>query len=283
MKQLSASALLKLSRPPNGLMMFFAVLIGVLFSENRNINIETAVYAFVTSFGLTSSSMALNDYFDKEVDLVNNPSRPIPSGQISESKAVVFAGFTAFVGLSAAFLTSMPCGLMASFTYVVAALYNWFLKKTGFLGNLVVSFTVVAPFIYGSLLSDGTVTSRVLILALLAFLANTGREVIKGMTDVEGDAVRKVSTIARKHGLPAAAKLGAAFYLTAVALSPLPYLLNVVGALYMPVVAVADAGFIYSSIIVLQSPTSGTARKQKNLTLVWMLLALISFAVGGIF
>ncbi|MCX8201158.1 MAG: geranylgeranylglycerol-phosphate geranylgeranyltransferase [Candidatus Caldarchaeum sp.] len=277
-----AKSFLKLSRPPNGLLMFFAVLIGVLFSEKQNVTFETGFYAFVTAFGLTSSSMALNDYFDKEVDAVNNPSRPIPSGEISPRAALLFAVFTAFAGLFTAFQTSPECLAFASLTYLVSASYNIFLKKTGFFGNLAVSFTVVAPFLYGSLLSDASISQRIVVLALLAFLANTGREVIKGMTDVEGDALRQVNTIARKYGLGRAAQLGATLYLSAVVLSPLPYLLNIVGPYYLTAVAAADVGFVFSSIKILKNPSPQTARKQKNLTLVWMFLALLSFAVGGV-
>ncbi|MDW8084343.1 MAG: UbiA family prenyltransferase [Candidatus Caldarchaeum sp.] len=273
--------LLRLSRAPNGLMMFFAVLVGVIFSDKKLVTPETAVYAFITSFGLTSSSMALNDYFDREVDAVNNPGRPIPSGQLSPTAAVLFAAFTGAAGLFSAFLTSLSCLLLASLTFTVAIFYNASLKRTGFLGNLAVSYAVVAPFLYGSLLSDGEVSQNVLVLALLAFLANTGREVIKGMTDVEGDAIRKVVTIARKYGLVAASRLGASLYLLAVALSPLPFLLGVVSFYYLPIVFVADAGFIFSSIRILRNPSASEARKQKKLTLLWMFLALLSFAIGG--
>ncbi|MEM4306533.1 MAG: hypothetical protein QXD61_11240, partial [Candidatus Caldarchaeum sp.] len=76
--------------------------------------------------------------------------------------------------------------------------------------------------------------------------------------------------------------VGAGFYIAAVMLSPLPYLLEVVNILYLLLVAVADAGFVYSSIRIIRNPEPGEAKKQKNLTLLWMLLALISFAVGGL-
>lgn len=275
-------AFLKLARPPNGLLMFFAVLVGVLFSEKKSMPTEAVLYSFLTSFGLTSSSMALNDYFDREVDAVNNPSRPIPSGRVSPTAAVIFAALTGFIGLISSYLTSMECLAVAIVAYAVSTSYNWSLKKTGFTGNLAVSFTVVAPFLYGSVLSDKTVGQRVLVLALLAFLANTGREIIKGMTDVEGDAVRNVNTIARRFGMVKAAQLGSAFYLAAVALSPLPYFLNVVGAQYLLAVSAADAGFVFSSVKMLRNPVPAEAKKQKNLTLLWMFLALISFVVGGL-
>lgn len=274
---------LRLTRPPNAILMFLAVLVGVVFSEQRAVSAIHIALAFLTAYGLTGSSMALNDYFDREVDAVNNPTRPIPSGSVSPSSAIGLSAVLGALGLVSAALISPQSLVVASAAFLAASTYNWRLKKTGLPGNMVVSFTVVAPFLYGSVISDGLISGRVGVFALLAFLANTGREVIKGMTDVEGDARRNVMTVARVRGMSAAARLGAALYLTAVALSPLPYLLGVAGPLYLPAVALADAGFIYSSFKLLKNPDPGTARKQKNLTLVWMLTALLSFLLGGLY
>jgi geranylgeranylglycerol-phosphate geranylgeranyltransferase len=274
---------LRLTRPPNAFLMFVAVLVGVVFSEQRNFQTLHILLAFLTAYGLTGSSMALNDYFDREVDAVNNPMRPIPSGSVSPGSAVALSAVLAALGLASAALISPQSLIVASAAFAAASAYNWKLKKTGLAGNMVVSFTVVAPFLYGSVISDGVVSGRVGVFALLAFLANTGREVIKGMTDVEGDARRNVMTIARVRGLQAAARLGAALYLAAVALSPLPYLLGVAGPLYLPAVSLADAGFVYSCFKLLKNPDPETAHRQKNLTLIWMLTALVSFLLGGLY
>ena len=274
---------LRLTRPPNAFLMFVAVLVGVVFSEQRNFQTLHILLAFLTAYGLTGSSMALNDYFDREVDAVNNPTRPIPSGSVSPGSAVALSAVLAALGLASAALISPQSLIVASAAFAAASAYNWKLKKTGLAGNMVVSFTVVAPFLYGSVISDGVVSGRVGVFALLAFLANTGREVIKGMTDVEGDARRNVMTIARVRGLQAAARLGATLYLAAVALSPLPYLLGVAGPLYLPAVSLADAGFVYSCFKLLKNPDPETARRQKNLTLIWMLTALVSFLLGGLY
>ncbi|MEM1946561.1 MAG: geranylgeranylglycerol-phosphate geranylgeranyltransferase [Candidatus Caldarchaeum sp.] len=276
------AAYIRLTRPPNGLLMFFAVVVGIVFSSEKTASLHQIFYALFTSYGLTAASMALNDYFDRDVDRVNNPSRPIPSGAVSPRSALAASFFMAAVGLVAAILTSIQCFAMALTAYAVAVVYNWRLKKTGLPGNLAVSFTVVAPFLYGSILADGYVSGRVFVFAALAFLANTGREVIKGMTDVEGDEKRDVLTVARKHGLTTAAWLGSSLYFSAVALSPLPYLLGIAGLLYMFSVTAADLGFLYSGLKLVANPVAEEAWRQKNLTLVWMFLALLSFLAGGL-
>lgn len=275
-------ALIRLTRPPNGVMMFIAVLVGILFSESRNAAPQAVALAFLTAYGLSGSSMAINDYFDRHVDAINSPDRPIPSGLVPPTSAIILSAILGCIGLAASVLVSTQCFILASISYAAAMLYNSLLKSSGLPGNLLVSFTVVAPFVYGSLMSDGMIGMRVAMFALLAFISNTGREIIKGISDVEGDALRGVRSVARLFGEKRAALLGAAIYTVAVALSPIPYFLGYVSHAYLPVVAAADAGFVYSSISIIRKPDKENALRVKRQTLLWMVIALASFIAGGL-
>lgn len=275
-------ALVALTRPLNSILMYIAVIAGIILSDSKLLQADKLALSFITAYGLCGSSMGFNDYFDKEVDSINAPWRPIPSGAISELEAIITSSALGAIGMISAALTSAPCLLVAFIAFSAALIYNAQLKRSGLLGNVVVSLVVVTPFIYGAALSDGYVSSRLITFILPAFLSNLGREVIKGISDIEGDSIRGVRSIARIKGAHAAARLGAAFYISAVALSPLPYLLNLVSWIYLPLVAAADLGFIYSTTLILRDYSRGSALKVKRMTLAWMLLALIAFIAGSI-
>ncbi|MCD6312454.1 MAG: UbiA family prenyltransferase [Thaumarchaeota archaeon] len=275
-------ALVALTRPPNSILMYIAVIAGIILSDSKLLQADKLALALITAYGLCGSSMGFNDYFDKEVDSINAPWRPIPSGAISELEAVIASSALGAVGMFSAALTSAPCLLVAFIAFSAALIYNAQLKKSGLLGNMVVSLVVVAPFIYGAVLSDGYVSPRLITFILPAFLSNLGREVIKGISDVEGDSLRGVKSVARIRGAHVAARLGAAFYISAVALSPLPYLLSLVSWIYLLLVAAADLGFIYSAILILRNYDRKNALKVKKMTLAWMLLALIAFIAGSL-
>ena len=275
-------ALVVLTRPPNSILMYIAVIAGIILSDSKLLQADKLALAFITAYGLCGSSMGFNDYFDKEVDSINAPWRPIPSGAISELEAVIASSALGAVGMFSAALTSAPCLLVALIAFSAALIYNAQLKKSGLLGNVVVSLVVVAPFIYGAILSDGYVSPRLITFILPAFLSNLGREVIKGISDVEGDSLRGVKSVARIRGAHVAARLGAAFYISAVTLSPLPYLLRLVSWIYLPLVAAADLGFVYSAILILKNYDRKNALKVKKMTLAWMLLALIAFIAGSL-
>lgn len=276
-------ALVQLTRPPNGVLMFVAVLVGLVFSTEQVIALGGIVLSFVTAFCLNGSSMALNDYIDRKVDQINSPTRPIPSGRLKPIEALVFSVFLGFIGEITAALTSLSSLVVATAAYIIALLYNSKLKLYGLVGNMMVSLTVVAPFVYGGVLSDGFVNQRIALFALLAFLANTGREILKGIPDVEGDAIRGIRSIARTMGVRVAARMSALFFLLAVALSWVPLYLGFVSVFYIPFIILTDLGFVYLSYVVYKKQEKNYLLLVKKRVLVMMLVALISFLVGSIF
>jgi geranylgeranylglycerol-phosphate geranylgeranyltransferase len=275
-------ALLRLTRPPNAILMYIAVIAGIVLSDSKSFQPSKLALALITAYGLCGSSMGFNDYFDREVDRVNAPWRPIPSGAVLASEAAAFSAALGALGLASSTLISIQCLAVASLAYAASLVYNAWLKRSGLPGNLIVSVVVAAPFIYGSVLSDGYISPRLATFILPVFLSNLGREVIKGVSDVEGDSLRGVKSIARIMGPRFAARLGASLYMAAVAVSPLPYMLGLVSWTYIPIVAAADAGFAYSAYSISRDYSRENTLKVKSMTLIWMLLGLIAFIAGSI-
>lgn len=277
-----ARALLALTRPPNGVMMFLGVLAGHFVSSGRAPDLPSAALAFLTAYCLNGSSMVVNDVVDLDVDRVNAPGRPLPSGAVGVGEALALAVTLGLVGLASSLLLGTVTFAIAAAFYAIALAYNLRLKPLGLVGNAAVSSTVAAPFLFGSAMASGSLEAGATTLAVLAGLSNLGREVVKGIADVEGDRIRGLRTVALSRGERWAAFTGASFVLAAVALSPLPYLLGVLGWAYLPVVLVADAGFVRSSLSLLRDPRPGNARRVKNQYLLWMLVALIAFLLGSL-
>lgn len=276
------TSLLSLTRPPNGLMMFLAAEAGYFVSSRSLPGFQESLLIFATAYCLNGSSMVVNDVIDLEVDKMNAPWRPLPSGKVGIGAAVVLAVVLGVIGLIASLLVSEVAFLTASIFYIIALLYNFRLKAEGLVGNMAVSSTIAAPFLYGSVIALGSVAFSVAILGMLAFLAGLGREVIKGIPDVVGDRARNFKTIASMHGSEAAARIGASLLIVAVSLSPLPYLFGVLDLKYMAAVAVADVGFLCESLTIIRRHDESTSLKVKRRILLWMFVALLSFIVGAV-
>lgn len=275
---------LRLMRPVNCFMMGVAVIVGAALADPHDLGIYwlNLVYGFVTGFVLTAASMAINDYYDREIDAVNEPNRPIPSGLIKPREALAFAFILTAMGFATAYLTNIFCFVVAIFAWMIFVTYTTLGKRSGLPGNFLVSICVAIPFIYGSATMVNSVELNVLFFAFMAFFSNTGREVTKGIVDVKGDEMQNVRTLAVRYGRKNAAIAATVFYLLAVLLSPIPWVLELVSFWFIPFVAVTDWGLVASSVMLLKDYSRENARKIKNSVLLWFFIGLLAFVAGAV-
>ncbi len=274
----------RITRPVNCFMMGMAIIAGAVIGGGTSAltSLREVVLAFVTGFTLTGSAMSINDYYDRDIDAVNEPGRPIPSGAVKPREALAFSIVLSVAGLVAAWMTCFGCLLIAVFAWVVAMSYATRGKRTGFPGNLMVSTCISLPFVYGELLVTGSVLGTALLFSLLAFLSNTGREIAKGIVDVEGDGVEGMRTIAVSRGTGTAAMAASAFFLSSVFASILPLYLGLVSWWYIPFVALTDLGLVYSSFSLIRDYGRENSRRVKNRVLLLMLSGLVGFSLGSL-
>jgi len=281
-----AIGFIKLIRPANCVMMGFAVIVGAALAEKEMFiqHLQNLLLGFLTGFFLTGAAMIINDYYDREIDAINEPRRPIPSGVISPVEALGYAFILTFVGFAAALLTetvpNWPCFIIAFVSWVIVILYVTKGKSTGLLGNFLVSTCIAVPFTYGSFVVGSEFLPTTSLFVAMVFLSNTGREVTKGIVDVQGDRKNNIKTIAVLYGEQRAAVVAAAFYLSAVALTPLPLLLGIVSFWFFPFALLTDMGLILASILLILNPSRENARRIKNRNLIWFLSGLLAFITG---
>lgn len=277
-------ASISILRPVNCAMIGFAVVIGYFVSKPPSTLATTLALGFLTGFAICAFSMVVNDYYDIEVDRVNQPTRPLPSGAVTKGEARGIAAAMLVVGFVATGLLLDALALLIVALYsILAWLYDYRAKKYGVAGNLVVASSLAIPFIYGGVISAGQVLdSLLLFMAATSFLAGVGREVVKAMADVEGDQKRGVRSYASVHGPRSASRLGAVFFLLAVVSSDLPLALIQVNLFYKVGVLVPDAVFVYLAYRIVTRPEVKRALSVKKAALMGMLVGLIVF-IGGAF
>jgi geranylgeranylglycerol-phosphate geranylgeranyltransferase len=279
-----AKALVQLMRPINCVMMGFAVFVGAVLASPAFAVGEwlKIVFGFLTGFMLCAAAMVVNDFYDRKIDAVNEPSRPIPSGVVSGREALALVFILTIVGFVFAVLTSLLCLGVAAISWVIVVTYVTAGKRTGLPGNFLVSACVATPFIYGSFAVLDWVPLNVWLFASMAFLSNTGREITKGIVDVKGDFEGNVKTIAVRYGERNSAAVAVVFYILAVALTPIPWILALVSFWFIPVVVLTDVGFVVSSALLLKDYSRENARKIKKIVLLWFVTGLLAFVLGSL-
>jgi 4-hydroxybenzoate polyprenyltransferase len=131
------TAWLQLLRLPNVFTAAADVTMGFVVTQRGLEPVRDFAMLVAASCLLYLSGMVLNDVFDAEVDAVERPERPIPSGRVS-LRAATIAGWGMLVwGVALAWLVSINANdwrpaVVASLLASVIVLYDGALKRTRF-------------------------------------------------------------------------------------------------------------------------------------------------------
>ncbi len=231
-----------------------------------------ALLGFVVVFLINAAGCALNDYIDRKTDKINNPKRPIPSGKVKPNDAKYLSAILFVSSIIIASLINQTCFLIALLAVIALLLYETKLKKIIAINNLSIGFLAGLTFVFGGFAVG--MTSVIYLIAAIAFSATTAREITKDMADVRGDKLK--ITIPREFGLKNAVFISSFIYAIALIISPFPYLLGFFNWTYLPLVAIADLGFIY--VIWMQK---NNAKKAVKIAKLSMYLAILAFLAGA--
>ncbi len=272
-----------LLRLEHGLMYALGVAVGVIVSAGLNFDPKNLILGMLTAVFCQASAFALNDYFDYEVDIVNKRmDRPLVRGDLSRRTALLVGLLLAPLGFVSAYMISINAFLLAFAITVLGYIYDLKLKEFGIIGNVYIAFSMATPFIFGSIVARNTVTPQIAVMSIIAFLSGVAREIMKGIEDIEGDALRNVRTVARVRGVSFASKLSASLFLLAVILSFLPFF-KLKGyefdLKYLIPVLITDVILVRISLKLLHGNLD--VRKFRKDTLVALLFGLIGFLLGA--
>jgi len=275
---------IRLMRPINCFMVGSAVIVGAVIGGGVGVLASPIALflAFVTGFTMTGGAMAINDYYDRDIDAINEPRRPIPSGAVKPVEALSASLSLSALGLLASWYTSLGNLAVAFMAWLTMMAYSTFGKRTGLPGNIMVSSLIALPFIYGGIFIGGAALKSSLLFALMAFLSNTGREVTKGIVDLEGDKALGIKTVAVSNGVDSAARLSVILYISATAVSPFPLYIGLVSLWYVPFVSITDLGLLFLSLSLIKNPSRENSRRVKNWVRWLMMSGLIGFLAGNL-
>lgn len=215
-------------------------IVGLLLASGSKAEADAAAAAFISVFLVSASILALNDYFDVETDKINAPHRPIPSNLVTPGEALLFSILLMAGGLAAGLLISPVSFLICMLLAIVGFLYNRYFKKSGFPGNLMVSFSVGMTFIYGGASAGDPFNRAVLFFACIAGLIDLGEEIAADAMDAKGDKLINSRSIAIRQGRAAALKLSRNIFIAVIVLTFIPFGLGCFPIIYAVPIGIMD-------------------------------------------
>jgi chlorophyll synthase len=209
------AALLELLKPVTWFPPMWAFICGVVSSgEPALAQLGVVLLGIVLAGPLVcGSSQIVNDWFDRHVDAINEPQRPIPSGRVPGAWGLYFAiGWSAlslWVGylLGPWVFAATLIGMFLAWAYSAPPLR---LKSNGWWGNAAVglSYEGLAWVTGAAVLAGGAMPDpRILTLALLYSLGAHGIMTLNDFKSIEGDRRMGIRSIPAQLGAARAARL----------------------------------------------------------------------------
>lgn len=225
--------LYKLGRPLTSLTGSLAVLLGgYVAGTGAWQNIALAVLA---TFFISMAANAWNDYLDIEIDRINQPSRPLPSGRVRPQSALTFSIVLTVLALGITLFINQLAFTIAVVSAILLYLYSWKLKSTVLFGNFTVATISAMSAIFGGVAAGNVRPS--LWLAAIIFTAIMGREILKTLADYEGDLRQHCRTISTAWGRRPARIFFYCLGALTIVVMFLPYALQVYQPIYGLIVA----------------------------------------------
>ena len=215
---------LQLMKPVTWIPLIWGVLCGAAASGNfhwRPAEVASSIACmFMSGPLLAGYTQTINDYYDRDIDAINEPYRPIPSGAIPlwqvklQVWLLLLAGLAVSYGLDRWAGHTTPVllllalgGSLVSFIYSAPPLK---LKQNGWLGNYALGASYIAlPWWAGQALF-GQLTWTTALLTLAYSLAGLGIAVVNDFKSVEGDRALGLQSLPVVFGITRASWISAA-------------------------------------------------------------------------
>jgi geranylgeranylglycerol-phosphate geranylgeranyltransferase len=266
-----------LPRPLNGLITMLSVAVGALMAGISPLSFPALVAAFSAGL-INGAGNAFNDLMDQDIDRINRPGRPLPSGRLSPRSAALESLVLALAGCSLAWYLGPVHGLLALAVSTLLVIYSIYLKNSMLWGNITIGALSAVAFPYGALVSGGM--GRSWIPAVFALLFHLGREIVKDIEDMEGDRLRGERTLPLRQGRGPAAWVATAVYLVLIAFTWIPWAIEVYGMVYVLAVSSVDGLLLYALFQLHRRGAQLSDDRLGRLLKAGMLLGLLAILAG---
>ena len=222
---------LELLRPFNVLISALAMIISASIIGEL-LNFEKLIPVIITVMCFTGAANAINDFIDFKIDQINRPNRPIPSGRVKRKSALIISIFLFLIGSFFCFKLGKNAIIIAFFVSLpLIVLYSIVFKGLPLIGNVVTSLILGLSFIFCGFAFDNI--SHMITPALLAFGLTLLREIIKDISDIDGDKLLGLRTLPICIGLHRTCNLAILFSSIIFLCSLIPFFKGLYGIWYL--------------------------------------------------
>jgi len=240
-------ALFLITRPLNVAIAGLSILAAAALVQPFHLT-TPLVAAMISTMLITAGANVINDWYDLDIDRINQPQRILPAGRLAPHAALLFAIFLFVCGNFFSIFINKTAAFIAMGSSIALVVYSWKLKRQPLTGNLTVSLITALAFIYGALAAQAGLSRLAISMegrgmwasgwragifpAVFSFLFHFGREVIKDIEDQAGDRAMQARTLPLAYGRTAAQTAATSAFVLLLIVTFAPFYLGLYGAAY---------------------------------------------------
>lgn len=215
---------LRLVRLVNCLLAMIGVWVGAYLTWSFPVYYGPLI-ASISAGLVCAAGNAVNDLVDIEGDRTNHPQRVLVRGKVSTRGALRLALILNLLAVAIAATVSLAVTLLALVAIGLLTAYNLKLKRVPLLGNSLIALLSGLIFLSGGLAVDTSLAFRLpgpLIPMVFAFFFHLVREIVKDVSDIEGDRERGIRSLPQVVGVSRSLILALGLFALLVILTYLP-------------------------------------------------------------
>lgn len=271
---------LELGKPKVVLLIVFTAVIGMFLATPAMVPLDALAYGTV-GIGLAAmSAAAINHVVDRRVDAImaRTSARPLPQGQITAGKALVFAMTLGVIAMSIlAFAVNILTAVLTFASLIgYAVVYTMYLKRATPQNIVIGGAAGAAPPVLGWTSVTGEVHGHALLLFLIIFIWTPPHFWALAIHRVADYSKANIPMLPVTHGIPFTRLQVLLYTIMLFVVTLLPYLTLMSGLIYLFGAVVLGSVFLWHAIQLYRGDDDSLAMKTFGYSIIY-LMALFSF------
>jgi len=255
----------ELCKPKVILLIVFTAMVGMLLSIPGLHAWDTMLFATLGIGLAAASGAAINQLVEQRIDAVMERTqlRPLPQGDLDSSSALLFALSLGVISiLILVFWVNLLTALLTFISLIgYAVIYTMFLKRSTPQNIVLGGVAGAAPPLLGWTAMTGEIQSEALLLFLIIFIWTPPHFWALAIRRREEYAKAGIPMLPVTHGVPFTKLQILLYTITLVAVTLLPFIIQMSGLIYLAGAIALGIGFLYYAIALYRSDSDSLAMK----------------------
>ena len=274
---------LELCKPKVVGLMLATALVGMLLATPYQVPWTVLVFGTL-GIGLAAGSAAIiNHLVDQHVDaiMLRTHKRPLPTGRLTPKAALRFAMVLGLLGMLVLWFFTNPLATLLSFVTLLgyAVVYTMYLKRATPQNIVIGGATGAAPPLLGWVAVTGTLDPNAWLLVLIIFVWTPPHFWALAIHRYKEYAQVKIPMLPVTHGIPFTKLCITLYTILLIAVSVLPFVVQMSGVLYLIGALLLGAGFMYHALVLQWTNRPLAAIKTFQYSITYLLILFIVLLV----